>query len=820
MQLRGDDRGAAIQVGAIVLFAFVIIAITAYQASVVPSQNEEIEYNHNREVQSQLQEFQSAVWAAPSGAGSRTTVVQTSTSYPARTIFVNPPRPTGRLQTVGTTNDSVAFEIANATSAGETGDFWNGDPRNYSTGALAYYPNYNVYGQAPRTVVSNSLVTNHFSDQVLVANPQSIFDGKRVTLVALNGSYREEGGAASVTVRPVSASTNRVPVKNETGENVTVTVVSQLSASQWTEQLVEAGEYDPGDNDPDAYVKDVRRVSTENVGNGLTAHRVTFVLEQGTTYSLGLAKVGVGSGVTRTEGGTYVTTSSPKNASTTAGSSETLTVEVRDEYNNPESDVDVSATVESGDGSIAEPNPATTGADGRASFTYDAPDSKTEATVNVTLSGGGNATNYATFNVSVSEPSGGGGGGGNGAYDVTLVNPETTNAGGVTCSNWPADRTCEVDGSMTTTVDVTMDTDPTASRANVSWAVNDTTIATDLDPEAGRTGSNGRNTTTVTLDANGDVIVYVSSGAGGNRTTLQVSGVPEGPQPGMVYTTTGGYLRSIDSQGRVFEFGPSGQVSAQAFGPMNADIDGDGKLEVPYLDGSGALKIRDMDGEAQTLVPASFSGVKANRMAVGSYRTGDPEVYFAGSSGYLYRVDWEGGSSTGPQGIYRDPSRTNDRIQAQSVAGVGDFDGADGDTELVYVDGGSKLTYLNEKSNGRNERRTAVNSRNVVGAGATSELGGLDGDSRADVAWRTGNEPHVRLADSDGRDSQLPGMSDKPKSGASMGLYDVDGDSELELVYVDQGQFLKYYDFASGSTAFVRDEDGNRVKVAVGPGVA
>jgi len=63
-------------------------------------------------------------------------------------------------------------------------------------------------------------------------------------------------------------------------------------------------------------------------------------------------------------------------------------------------------------------------------------------------------------------------------------------------------------------------------------------------------------------------------------------------------------------------------------------------------------------------------------------------------------------------------------------------------------------------------------------------------------------------------------MNDKPKSDASMGLYDVDGDSDLELVYVGQGSYLKYYDFATDSTAYVRDENGDRVKVTVGPGGA
>jgi hypothetical protein len=476
--------------------------------------------------------------------------------------------------------------------------------------------------------------------------------------------------------------------------------------------------------------------------------------------------------------------------------------------------VPMNATVASGTGSIAESNGTETGPDGQVDFTYQAPDASTDALVNVSIANESGTTAYATFNVSVTKAGGGGGGTGNGAYNVTLVNVSTTNSppSAVSCPGWPSNRTCIVDGSQLSAVNVTMGTSPNASGASVSWAVNNTTVGT-VSPESSVTDTDGRSSTEVVLKANGSVVVYVSSGAGGNRTTLRVGGVPGGPQPGIVYINTQGYLRSIDAKGRIYQFSSNG--NAQALGPMEADIDGDGKLEVPYVE-NGALKMRDMDGEVQVLVPSGPS--KSSRLGVGMYRTGDPEVYYSDGSN-LYHVDWEGGSTTGAQAFYKNPGNNNNKIQAQSVAGVGDFDDADGDTEVVYVNSNSNLAYLNEKSNGQNEAKEAVN-QNVVGPQATSELAQLDGDGNADVVWRNGNQPHVRLADANGNESGLPGMSDKPKSGASMGLYDIDGDTDLELVYVDQGNFLKYYDFATDSMKFVRDENGDKVTVTVGPGGA
>lgn len=524
-----DDRAVAVQVGAIILFAFVIIAIAGYQASVVPDQNEQIEFNHNQEVQGQLQDLQGAIQSTPTAGGSRTVVVESSTSYPARTIFVNPPRVTGRLRTVGTGNPAVAIEVRNATAVGETSDFWDGTTRNYSTGAFAFDPNYNVYSEAPRTFVSYSLVYNEFTSDTVVVNAQSIFDGRRISLVALNGSYDEQGGAASVTVRPVSASSTRVSVEPESSSDpLSVAIVSRLDASQWETVLTEAGEYDENNNMAGAYVTAVRKTGNVTVPGGQTLNRIEFELEGGTTYSLSLAKAGVGTNVNATPSDRYVTTVSLKNVSTTAGAKETLTVEVRDEFNNPLAGVPLNATVEKGQGSIVEADETETGDDGRVGFTYQAPDASTDARVNVSISKAGGQTAAVTFNVSVSKANGGGGGG-NGAYNVTLTNVSDTNspASAVNCQNWPSNRTCVVDGSQLSAVNVTMGTSPTAVGAGVSWAVNNTTVAT-VDPAAGETQGNGENSTDVTLNQNGDVVVYASSGAGGNRTTLRVTGLGGG----------------------------------------------------------------------------------------------------------------------------------------------------------------------------------------------------------------------------------------------------------------------------------------------------
>ncbi|MFC4406578.1 hypothetical protein [Haloarchaeobius iranensis] len=826
MEFFDDERGVSVQVGAVILLAFVVIAISTYQVQVVPNQNEEVEVNHNREVQERMQDLRDTIGTVPARGVGGSVAVPLGTRYPARSIFVNPPSPTGLLRTIGTTNESVGFTVDNASALdGETADYWNGTARSFSTGAIVYQPRYNVYQSAPATVYENSLAYNRFRTANITLTQQDVFEGSRITLTALDGEVRREGGTASLTVRAVTAEPRTVTVEGNASDPVTVTIPTTLSADEWRNLLNESGQYDEPGTDPNANVTEVRPDGTLSTDGPVPLQLVTFELEPG-TYQLRLAKAGVGTGVTPVDGGSYLTTPGSTSRSVPADGSETLTVEVRDRFNGAQSGVQVEATV-AGDGSLQGDGTELTGDDGRARFTYDAPSSSGSATVTVNLSTGANRSQQVQFDITVTA-SGGGGGGGNGAYNVTWRNPDSSSPSGaatISCSDGQPRGQCTIDGNGESSVDLpmTMFTDPVADGASVTYSVSNTTVGS-FSPTSGTTSSSGEDQTTLTVSQNGSVTTYVTSGAGGDRVTFDVTGIPGGPQPGMVYTTSGGYLRSLDANGRVYEFGPSGQVTAQSLGPMDEDIDGDGLVEVPYVDGNGALKIRDLNGEVQTLVPdsASILPSTSGRLGVGSYRTGDSEVYFSDGSD-LYRVDWEGGASTSAEAVYKKPSKTKDPIQAQSVAGVGNFldDGAGGGDEIAFVDSNSKLAYVDEKGNGDNQKKKAVDNPNVVGVSATTEPAQLDGDTPADVVWRTGSSPFVRLADgTNSEDSTLPGMSDKPKSGASMGLYDYTGDGTPELIYVDQNQELKYYDFTTDTTGWVKDEFGGNVTVGVGPGVA
>jgi hypothetical protein len=228
MEFRDDERGQAIQIGFILIFGVLVISFASYQAFVVPDQNSEVEFNHNQQVQGQLQELRNGIVSSVSRTTTVAVAVDLGTTYPSRLVAANPPAPSGALRTVGTTDSGVNLSVNNAVAQNnETADYWNGSQRNFTTGVLEYRPNYNEYNDAPRTVYENTLLYNQFRSANRTVTGQSLVDGNEITLVALNGSLNAAGSTSvTVDVRSVSTPDSATAVEPESGENLTVSVVS------------------------------------------------------------------------------------------------------------------------------------------------------------------------------------------------------------------------------------------------------------------------------------------------------------------------------------------------------------------------------------------------------------------------------------------------------------------------------------------------------------------------------------------------------------------------------------------------------------------
>ena len=381
MTFTGDERAQSVQVGAVLLFGVLIIAFSSYQAFAVPEQNREVEFNHNQEVQTQLQDLRNAVVSVPGETSSQSISVTLGTQYPSRAIARNPGPPSGALRTNGTADSRHNVTIRNAQADGETGDYWTGtSPKRFNSGTLVYSPNYNVYGEAPATYYEHSLAYNQFRSGNVALSGQTLVNGREISIVTLNGSLsRTSSGTASVDVQPISQSSRTVSVTDDGTNNVSISFLSRLPASAWNETLSEEVDTSPGNGDDDRYIADV----SDQPGPG-PYYNITLTFERGVDYRLQMAKAGVGTRVSDEEA-TYLTDVEGDGSTVNQGEKTEFVVEVRDDYNNPVADTNINASVSgTNNGTLAETRKQTDD-EGRVTLTYESTANTDAGTHNVQI---------------------------------------------------------------------------------------------------------------------------------------------------------------------------------------------------------------------------------------------------------------------------------------------------------------------------------------------------------------------------------------------------------------------------------------------------
>lgn len=368
----GDERAQPVQVGVIVLFGFLIIALSVFQATIVPQENGEVEFRHSQEVQNQMADVRGALIRAAVTGEAYPVSVPLGTGYPPRAITLNPPPSSGNLRTVAP-GGGTELRIENAAAVeAEPRDFWDAGARTYETGGLVYRPNYNVYGQAPAVGFENSVLYNRAPDGTVVAQSgQRLVDGRELDLTVLQGNYQRSGsGTASVDVSSPTADPRTVVVEaSSESEPIRFTVPTALSEQTW-ETLLE-DELGAG-----GYVTSLSKLDGE-----LTVElRPTDDDGEPIRYELLVAPAGLGSAIPSSPAA-YLTDVSGNGTSIPKRGSQQIVAEVRDEFNAPERGIATCAEVTSGGGSIEESPPTdVSDADGRIDYTYHAPDNNSPNT--------------------------------------------------------------------------------------------------------------------------------------------------------------------------------------------------------------------------------------------------------------------------------------------------------------------------------------------------------------------------------------------------------------------------------------------------------
>ncbi|ELZ30251.1 hypothetical protein C475_00912 [Halosimplex carlsbadense 2-9-1] len=377
--LSGAGRAVSPVVGAVLMFALLVLLLSVLQATAIPALNEQTEFRHSERVQSDVVDLAAAVDRTAATGVEQTVRIEAGLRYPVRPLFVNPGPATGTVRTV----ERRPVVVDNAVAGGESRDFWNGTERRVPTTGVVYAPNYNEYDSAPVTRLEPWALVNRFDERTLAVSPDTFVDGRRVSLVAFDGN-RSTGrvGALPVTVEPTSAPTRTVSV-TAGDDPITVSVPTAIPEDTWTELL--APEYD-GSDEPtnDRYVDDYGCANPAPDPCG----RLTVTLEANATYDLRLGEVGIAADATD-ERAAYLTAVEGDDATVRESSRQRLVVEARDRFDNPVSGVLVNGTVTAENGDTADAGRlrrtnATTDADGRASFVYEAP-ANVEGVANATV---------------------------------------------------------------------------------------------------------------------------------------------------------------------------------------------------------------------------------------------------------------------------------------------------------------------------------------------------------------------------------------------------------------------------------------------------
>lgn len=222
MRFSRDRRGQSVVIGTVILFGFLILALSLYQVQIVPQENAQVEFQHFEDVRNDLVELTAGISTAGQADTPQFKTVELGTNYPNRLFAINPPAPAGTIQT----SPEHDVTISNATTTVTL-------PSRF----LQYRPGYNELGRSPTWYDASVLYLDERSDggDFAVIEDQSLVENETVYLTVLQNEFRRSGtGSVNVELYPTETTTvDKFP----TGE-LNVTVPTRLNGTEyWDEEL-------------------------------------------------------------------------------------------------------------------------------------------------------------------------------------------------------------------------------------------------------------------------------------------------------------------------------------------------------------------------------------------------------------------------------------------------------------------------------------------------------------------------------------------------------------------------------------------------------
>ncbi|TKX56149.1 hypothetical protein EXE42_00905 [Halorubrum sp. SP3] len=225
MRFNRDRRGQSVVVGTVVLFGFLILALSLYQVQIVPQENAEVEFQHFEEVRNDLVELRNGILSAGSSERPQFVDVKLGTRYQTRVFTVNPPDPVGTLRTSDAYNITITDD--------------SGTKVNISTRFIEYRPGYNEL-ESGSMWYDNSVLylaeSNSNRPAVVIEDQNILVDNDTLRLTAVQNEFSASGTRkVAVELYPTSDATD---LSNLSG-TIDVRIPTRLGSEDgyWNESI-------------------------------------------------------------------------------------------------------------------------------------------------------------------------------------------------------------------------------------------------------------------------------------------------------------------------------------------------------------------------------------------------------------------------------------------------------------------------------------------------------------------------------------------------------------------------------------------------------
>lgn len=408
-----DRRAVASQIGLMLAIFVALGLLTVAQVTWAPSVREDTDYTHARQSLADMEDVQVNSIRAATGGHPQSSVVRMGDTYPSYLILVQPSGPSGSMHT--TDGQTMGIENAQATNE-ETADYLNGGRLSFESTRLEYSPNYAEYDRAPDIALAGTSLYQQYDNRTNIVANSNLVDGRSLNLFTATGDInRGQSNPMMLQTTPLSSSKSDVRVNADTNGDgnpdghIQLQLQTELTLEDWEEML--AGEIDDDTSAASpAYDGDNRHIAQLEMDESTDPNTLIVHLENDVPYRLNMARVGyrmseqASFSQDEVPDVAYLTTVSNPSPVVNEGNRVELTVQVRDEFNNPVSDQMVE--VQSPHDTDVNRHQQLSDSEGTVTFTYTAPDGiSSDRTEDVTVQIQGMSGDEAevTFEVQVQD---------------------------------------------------------------------------------------------------------------------------------------------------------------------------------------------------------------------------------------------------------------------------------------------------------------------------------------------------------------------------------------------------------------------------------